>query len=352
MSEERSPSLPWISWEVKPVALGRDQEAGQAAVLQRRVGLGEDQRDLGEVAERDPHLLAADRPARVGLRRPGAEVGGVGAGVGLGQPEAAERLARAEPRQPALLLLLGAPALDRAGDERGLDRDHGAGRGVGAADLLDDQPVAEVVEAASPVFLGDRGAEVADLAELARQLAVEAGGPVVVADPGGDLAVGEFARRLGDQSLLVAQLEVHLTHLCSFGRLCQIGQSSLPRVSWKACSASRVRGPGRLGKLDAVDRGHRLDLARRRGEEGLGRGAQVGDRPGALLDVEGLDQTVAGDRFEDAVVERRRPQGALRRDPEDRRGRRLEDGAVGQDAGPPRPRPGPGRCRVACMFAA
>ena len=46
--------------------------------------------------------------------------------------------------------------------------------GVGAADLLDDQAVADVVEAAAAVLLGDRRAEVADLAELRGELAVEA----------------------------------------------------------------------------------------------------------------------------------------------------------------------------------
>ena len=83
------------------VALGRDRKQARPRCFLLGVGLGEDQRDLGEVAERDPHLLAADRPAGVGLRRPGAKVGSVGAGVGLGQPEAAERLARAQARQPA-----------------------------------------------------------------------------------------------------------------------------------------------------------------------------------------------------------------------------------------------------------
>jgi hypothetical protein len=101
------------------------------------------------------------------------------------------------------LLLLRAPTLDRAADERGLDGDDRAGGGVGAADLLDDQPVREVVEAAAAVLLGDRGAEVADLTQLARQLAVEARGAVVVADPREDLPVAELARRLGDQALLV-----------------------------------------------------------------------------------------------------------------------------------------------------
>src|SRR5262249_18608825 len=133
-----------------------------------------------------------------------------------GQPEAAERLARAEPRQPPLLLLLVAPPLDRAGDQRGLHRDDGAGGGVGAADLFADQPVADEVGAAAAVFLANRSAEVADLAELARQLAVEAPSAIVVANPRGDLAIGEFPRRLGDQPLLVAQLEVHFTPVLSW----------------------------------------------------------------------------------------------------------------------------------------
>ena len=172
------------------------------------VRLGEDQRDLGDVAHRDPHLVAADGPAVVRLLRPRPQVGGVGAGVGLGQPEAPERLARAQPRQPLLLLLLGAPLLDRAADERGLDRDDGPGGGVGAADLLDDQRVADVVEAAAAVLLGDRGAEVADLAQLRRELAVEAPGPVVVADAGDDLLVGELAGGSRRSASARRQLEV------------------------------------------------------------------------------------------------------------------------------------------------
>ena len=215
-------------------------------MLLRGVGLGEDQRDLGDVAERDPHLRAADRPAAVGLGRAGAEVGGVGAGVGLGQAEAAEPLARAEPRQPLLLLLLGAPLLDRAGDQRGLDRDDGAGGGVGAADLLDDQPVADVVEAAAAVLFGDRGAEEADLAELARQLAVEAPVAVVVAGAREDLALGELPRRLADQLLLVAQLEVHLTpSLRCVAKLAQSRPASRRRPPGPPACA----GPGRAGKV-------------------------------------------------------------------------------------------------------
>ena len=149
------------------VALGLDQEAGQPAVTLLGVGLGEDHRHLGVVAERDPHLGAVDDPARVGPLGPGALVGGVRTGVGLGQAEAPQPLARAQLGQVALLLLLGAPAQDRRADQRGLDRDHGAHRGVAAADLLHDQPVGQVVEPRAAVLAGDDRAEVALVGDLA-----------------------------------------------------------------------------------------------------------------------------------------------------------------------------------------
>ena len=174
------------------------------------IGLGEDQGDVGDVAHRDPHLVAADRPARVGLRGAGAEARRVRPGVGLREGEAAERLSRAQAWEPLALLLLGAPALDRSGDERGLHRDDRPRGRVGAPDLLHDQRVAQVVEAAAAVLLGDRCAEVAHLAEHRGELAVEAAGAVVLADARRDLLVGEVPRRLGDQALLVCQLEVQL----------------------------------------------------------------------------------------------------------------------------------------------
>ena len=72
VSEERRPSLPWISWDEKPGVVGGDEEAGEAAVLGLGVGLGEDERHLGMVAERDPHLLAVDAPAARRCARPGS----------------------------------------------------------------------------------------------------------------------------------------------------------------------------------------------------------------------------------------------------------------------------------------
>ncbi len=210
------------------------------------LGLGEDHRDVGEVAKGDPHLLAGELPAAVRLLCPGPEVRGVRAGVRLGEAEAAEVLARAELRQPALLLLLGAPVLDRAADERGLHGDDRARRRVAAADLLDDQAVAEVVEAAAAVLLGDRRAQVAHLAEHRRELAVELLVAVVLARALDDLPVDEVARRLRDQLLLVGQVQVHRAPPADGA------PSSLSTALLKASIAFSVCGPGHSSSRPSI----------------------------------------------------------------------------------------------------
>ena len=200
-SEEQK--LEWLPRMAAGEAIGcfglTEPDAGSDPGSMRTVA----RRDVGQRAVGDPHLLAGDPPAAVDLHRARAHRRGIGAGVGLGQPEAAEGLAGAQPRQPLLLLLLRAPALDRAADEGGLDRDHRAGRRVAPTHLLDDQSVADVVEPAAAVLLGHRRAQVAHVAESLRELAIEASGSVVVAGAGDDLVVDEIARRLLDQALLV-----------------------------------------------------------------------------------------------------------------------------------------------------
>ncbi len=137
------------------------------------IGLGEDQRHLGVVAHRDPHLGAVDDPAGVGLARAGALVGGVGAGVRFGQAKAPEPLAGAQLRQVVLLLLLGPPADDRRAHERGLHRHDGPHRRIAASDLLDDQTVGQVVKPGATVLARNDRAEVPLLGHLAHQLEVE-----------------------------------------------------------------------------------------------------------------------------------------------------------------------------------
>src|SRR4051794_4122815 len=185
------------------LGLRGDEEGGKPAVPLLRIRLGEDQRHLGVVAERDPHLVARDLPAPVDLLGAGALVGGVGARVGLREAEAAERLARAQRRQPALLLLLRAPAHDRGAHERGLDGHDRSHRRAAAPDLLDHDGVGEVVEPGAAVLARDDRAEVALVGDLADELRVEVVVAVVLARARDDLLVREVASRLADQLLLV-----------------------------------------------------------------------------------------------------------------------------------------------------
>ena len=70
---------------------------------------------------------------------------------GLGQPEAADRLAGRHPRQPGLLLLLAAELPDREHGQRALHRHHAAHAGVAGLQLQAGQPVRDGVGARAAV---------------------------------------------------------------------------------------------------------------------------------------------------------------------------------------------------------
>ena len=193
--------------------VGLHQEAPQSLVAQRGIGLREDQREAGVVAHRDPHLRAVDEPAGVRLGGARALVCGVRARVRLGQAEAPQPFARAQPRQVALLLLLRAPLEDRRAHQRGLHRDHRAHGGVAAPDLLHDQPVADVVQARAAILLGHDRPEVTLVGDFLHDLEIEVVIARVLARSLDDLPVGELPRGVLDQTLLVAQLEVHRSTL-------------------------------------------------------------------------------------------------------------------------------------------
>ena len=97
--------------------------------------LGPDDRDVGERAVGDPHLAAVEHPVVAVAPGPGAHRRRVAAGVGLGQAEAADRLAGGHPRQPLLLVLLAAPAVDRVHRQRALHGHEAAQPGVDGLEL-------------------------------------------------------------------------------------------------------------------------------------------------------------------------------------------------------------------------
>ena len=153
MSEARRPSLPWISCVVKPsLSVGTRKQARPRCFFSGSVWAKISATSAKFAIEIHIFWPLIDQPESVFVARVRrlAASEPVSGSVRPKQPSASPEHSRGS-QLP--LLLLAAPALDRAGDQRGLDRDHGAGRGVGAADLLDDQPVADVVEAAAAVAL-------------------------------------------------------------------------------------------------------------------------------------------------------------------------------------------------------
>ena len=135
-----------------------------------RIGLGDDDDQVGVLAVGDEGLRAVEQVAVALLHRRGADVLQVGAGAGLAHGDGADHLAAGELGQPALLLLLGAEAQDVGRDDPGMQRRaegvH-AGEAVGA---VDDRLMGECAARAA-VFLGDHGAEQARLPGLGPDLA-------------------------------------------------------------------------------------------------------------------------------------------------------------------------------------
>ena len=136
------------------------------------------------------------------------EVGGIRPDARLGERERGQLLAARLGNQPALALLLGRPLQEGQRVEPDVDAlDDAEGR-VGPLQLLAQQREADVVHAGAAVRLRDRRPEEALLAHLGEELAVDLALLVPLADVRQDLRLGEGARALLDQAVLVGQAEV------------------------------------------------------------------------------------------------------------------------------------------------
>jgi hypothetical protein len=179
-----------------------DEEAADLAV----VGLRPDDCDVGDRAF-VIHIFAPFRTQSEPSRRAwGAHRPGVGARVGLGEPEAADRLARVHRRQPALLLLLGAPAPDREHRQRALHGDGAADARIAGLELEAREAVGDGARAGSrsPRGACRRGRAWRAPGQLARQDALLE----PVADVGKDALADEPAHRVADRALLVVEERV------------------------------------------------------------------------------------------------------------------------------------------------
>ena len=186
----------------------RHDDGGDLARTGER-GDGDERRDR-RAGVGDERLLAVDHPlsARRIERGPRARAAGIGAGVGLGQPECAEGAAGAEVGQPPLLLRGRAEPVDRVGAEAdaGFERDRD--RLVDPRQLLDGDAQAGEVAPAAADRLGERDAEQAQLPHRQHRVDRERVGAIPLLGVRLDLGSGEVTHQRAQRVVLAAQLWV------------------------------------------------------------------------------------------------------------------------------------------------
>ena len=133
----------------------------------------------------------------------------VGAGLRLGQREAADLLARREVGQPARALGVVALVEDRRAHQRALHRHRDRRRRAGARDLLQRDRVGEGVHPGAAPAFRDHRAQQSELAELREDLLRELVAAVDLGRARQDLARRQVARGVLNQLLLGRQIEVH-----------------------------------------------------------------------------------------------------------------------------------------------
>ena len=166
--------------------------------------LGPHDGDVGHRAVRDPELGAVQDVVVALPDRAGRHPARVGAVVRFGEPEAPDRRALLEGREPPVLVTLRAEAVDGIHDEPALDGGEGAQSRVPALQLLHDQPVRHVRQARAAVTLQGR-AEDAELAELRDHRHREGARPVVLGDERQELGLDPIPDRVAHHPLLVRE---------------------------------------------------------------------------------------------------------------------------------------------------
>ena len=154
----------------------------------------------------DDPLVVDEHGARLDVRR-------IRSGVGLGQPEGAERTTRAQVGKEARLLLVAAEEVDGLRAERGVGAHRDRDRAVDASELLDCDRVLQGAPACPADLLGERDPHQTELAHLAHQLVGERLGAVELAGHRRDLGPCELADGALEQQRVVVQVEAHVQTL-------------------------------------------------------------------------------------------------------------------------------------------
>ena len=242
----------------EPLRAALDEEAADRAVVRPRP----DDRDVRDRPVRDPHLRPVQHPVRAVAACVRSHRARVGPGIRLREPEAADRLAGVHRRQPALLLLLRAPAPDRVHRERSLHRDGAPHAGVARLELAADDAVGDRARAGEAVAL-EVHPEQAQLRQLAEQLAREDPLLEPVAHVGEDTLADEPPDGVADRPLLVVEQAVDVEKVVRVERATGLGRGRHPVLLVRR--RDRSRGP-----LDGGSAQRRRWRHGRHGEEDRG----------------------------------------------------------------------------------
>ena len=198
------------------LAVGVDEEQRDAVGAALRLLVferaGDDQRLVARLDIGDPDLLPGQPEAVAVGDGMGAHFQRVGAGIGFRQGHTEADVAGNEAGQQRLAHRLGAvaadghPAEDRVAHEQLADRGAGAGR----CQRLDDQRHVEHAAPRAAIFLRQRDAAQAGLADRLPRLAREFLLPVLLAPVVEPVGLADAARGLDHQGLFFGQIKLHL----------------------------------------------------------------------------------------------------------------------------------------------
>jgi hypothetical protein len=181
---------------------------GILLLLLLEVAPAEHQEVIGDVGQRDPHLLAGQMVPVPLLDRRRLHAAHVAAGGRLGEAVGRDLPALRLRHQVLLLLRLSTPGEQRQAVETGVDGHDHAERGVDVLELLADDAETDVVHSGAAVFGRHRRAEQSEIRHLWKDAAIEPVFAVQIVDPGQDLARAPLAYRLLEQPLFFCQIEI------------------------------------------------------------------------------------------------------------------------------------------------
>ena len=185
--------------------------------------LGPDHEHIGDRGIGNPHLGAGQPVTIGGLLGAGLHAAWIGAGIRLGQAEAADPFAGGELGQVLLALGFVAIGIDRIHHQRRLHRIHRTIAGIDPLDLACDQAVGDIARIGAAIFFRQRDADQAELAHLVEDLTIGLLFEIGLGDARQQLVLRIGARCVADHALVFGELLVKQERIVPLEtRLCRL----------------------------------------------------------------------------------------------------------------------------------